>query len=99
MRRQTFESPKVFKWEGRKAPACLLLLYIGKGALNSTALPVAEIVAPSVTFSSAGTEVCAREGNTRGAGAMTHSLAEVPGSVDAHGQAETDGPGLNYSKS
>lgn len=26
-------------------------------------------------------------------GAVTHSLAEVPGSVDAHGQAGTDGTG------
>lgn len=25
--------------------------------------------------------------------AVTHSLAEVPGSVAAHGQAWTDGPG------
>lgn len=26
-------------------------------------------------------------------GAVTQSLAEVPGTVDAHGQAGTDGPG------
>lgn len=26
-------------------------------------------------------------------GAVAHRLAAVPGSVDAHGQADTDGPG------
>lgn len=25
--------------------------------------------------------------------AVTHSLGEVPGRVDTHGQADTDGPG------